>query len=53
VGVAEPFASQLREAFGFDSDMRHFAILGRCRDCTLRKAEGESGEPSDVGSDVR
>jgi Fur family ferric uptake transcriptional regulator len=31
--VAEPFARQLRERFGFETDLRHFAIFGRCRDC--------------------
>ncbi|MFB4194752.1 Fur family transcriptional regulator [Streptomyces carpaticus] len=32
--VAEPFARQLREDFGFETDLRHFAIFGRCGDCT-------------------
>ncbi|MFD7507958.1 Fur family transcriptional regulator [Streptomyces sp. NPDC059853] len=31
--VAEPFARQLREGFGFETDLRHFAIFGRCGDC--------------------
>lgn len=32
--VAAPFAERLRESFGFDTDLKHFAIFGRCRDCT-------------------
>ncbi len=36
VAVAEPFAGELRRAFGFETDMKHFAIFGRCADCTSR-----------------
>lgn len=39
VDVAEPLTSRLREAFGFDTDLKHFAILGRCQDCTRRRSE--------------
>jgi Fur family transcriptional regulator, ferric uptake regulator len=42
VDVAEPFTNLLREAFGFDTDLKHFAIVGRCEDCT-RRATGGSG----------
>ncbi|RKN41806.1 Fur family transcriptional regulator [Streptomyces hoynatensis] len=41
--LAEPFAERLRDRFGFDTDLRHFAIFGRCRDCA---ATGHGpGEP--------
>ncbi|MDX3097171.1 Fur family transcriptional regulator [Streptomyces sp. ME01-24h] len=33
VSVAEPLTSRLRETYGFETDMKHFAIFGRCADC--------------------
>ena len=30
LSVAAPFTAQLRETFGFETDMKHFAIFGRC-----------------------
>lgn len=42
VDVAEPFRARLRELFGFDTDMTHFAILGRCRDCARRAADDDA-----------
>ncbi|WP_328827556.1 Fur family transcriptional regulator [Streptomyces ureilyticus] len=38
VSVAADFTAQLRESFGFDTDMKHFAIFGRCEDCTGKSA---------------
>jgi len=38
VDLAAPLYEQLRAQLGFETDMRHFAIFGRCRDCA-RKAE--------------
>ncbi|MDT0305552.1 transcriptional repressor [Streptomyces sp. DSM 44917] len=32
--MAEPFAERLRQRFGFDTDLRHFAIFGRCEECS-------------------
>ncbi|AJT65228.1 Fur family transcriptional regulator [Streptomyces chattanoogensis] len=32
--VADALTSQLRSQFGFDTDMKHFAIFGRCAACT-------------------
>ncbi|WP_345646317.1 Fur family transcriptional regulator [Streptomyces tremellae] len=41
VEVAADFAATLQQSFGFTTDMRHFAIFGRCADCTaLRAAAG-------------
>ncbi|GAA4682015.1 Fur family transcriptional regulator [Streptomyces buecherae] len=39
--IAETFTRQLRESFGFDTDLKHFAIFGRCAKCT---GGGEAGE---------
>ncbi|MEU3556880.1 Fur family transcriptional regulator [Streptomyces fragilis] len=33
VAVAEEFTAKLRATFGFDTDMKHFAIFGRCERC--------------------
>ncbi|MEU1377932.1 transcriptional repressor [Streptomyces triculaminicus] len=33
LAVAEAFTAKLREDFGFDTDMKHFAIFGRCSGC--------------------
>jgi Fur family ferric uptake transcriptional regulator len=33
VTLAAPLTDGLRERFGFETDMKHFAIFGRCRDC--------------------
>ncbi|MEF3112351.1 Fur family transcriptional regulator [Streptomyces chrestomyceticus] len=34
LSVAERFTTTLRETFGFDTDLKHFAIFGRCATCT-------------------
>ncbi|MQY16328.1 Ferric uptake regulation protein [Streptomyces sp. RB5] len=34
VAVAEPFVAALREGFGFETDLKHFAIYGRCARCS-------------------
>ncbi len=52
VEVAAEFTAKLRASFGFDTDMKHFAIYGRCADCTGKAAEAaESGgaETADAG----
>lgn len=33
------FTAKLRGAFGFETDMKHFAIFGRCADCAAKAAE--------------
>lgn len=45
VSVAAPLVDRLRSGFGFDTDMKHFAIFGRCRECAAQ-APGTTGEPS-------
>lgn len=44
VGVVAEFTEKLRGTFGFETDMKHFAIFGRCADCAA-KAE-RSAEPA-------
>lgn len=46
VSVASDFTAKLRETFGFDTDMKHFAIFGRCENCSREAAGGTSGEVS-------
>ncbi len=41
--VAGPFAERLRERFGFETDLRHFAIFGRCAKCTAAPGDGDGG----------
>ncbi|ADI08184.1 iron uptake regulatory protein [Streptomyces bingchenggensis BCW-1] len=46
LSVAEPFVRQLRASFGFDTDMKHFAIFGRCAKCSADRADdGPGPEP--------
>jgi Fur family transcriptional regulator, ferric uptake regulator len=48
VAVAAAFTEQLRETFGFRTDMKHFAIFGRCAECSARVAEA-GGDPAASG----
>ncbi|GAA3301665.1 hypothetical protein GCM10020295_45480 [Streptomyces cinereospinus] len=48
VSVAAEFTAKLRETFGFDTDMKHFAIFGRCKDCTADP--GSTGKSSTTES---
>lgn len=36
VALAEPFVESLRRAHGFETDMKHFAIFGRCASCAAK-----------------
>lgn len=50
LSVAEPFTATLRETFGFDTDLKHFAIFGRCAVCTgTGAARTPDGEPPAEG----
>lgn len=40
--IATPLIESLRAQHGFDTDLKHFAIFGRCADCTARLAEPQS-----------
>lgn len=46
LGVATPFTDQLRETFGFETDMRHFAIFGRCEKCTSQQSSNAGADAS-------
>jgi Fur family ferric uptake transcriptional regulator len=35
--LAQPLIEVLRAKHGFDTDMKHFAIFGRCADCTAKQ----------------
>ncbi|MGK4906797.1 Fur family transcriptional regulator [Streptomyces sp. PHES57] len=43
LSVAEPFTATLRERFGFETDMKHFAIFGRCADCEAKATGADQG----------
>jgi Fur family ferric uptake transcriptional regulator len=34
VAVADPLVTRLAEDHGFDTDVAHFAVFGRCRECS-------------------
>ncbi|MEU7255760.1 transcriptional repressor [Streptomyces rimosus] len=44
LSVAEPFTATLRETFGFDTDLKHFAIFGCCAACTRKSAAAASDD---------
>lgn len=49
LSVVAEFTEKLRADFGFETDMKHFAIFGRCADCAATKAaaDGAAGGVSD------
>lgn len=50
VDMVADFTDKLRGTFGFETDMKHFAIFGRCADCTAKAAE-KSGPDRAAGSE--
>jgi Fur family transcriptional regulator, ferric uptake regulator len=40
IGVADPLAGTLRDAYAFELDVQHFAIYGTCADCAGAPAGG-------------
>ncbi|MED7949921.1 MULTISPECIES: Fur family transcriptional regulator [unclassified Streptomyces] len=36
--IAQPLVDRLRAQHGFDTDLEHFAVFGRCADCTAKRA---------------
>ncbi|MCG3044004.1 Fur family transcriptional regulator [Streptomyces fenghuangensis] len=48
IALAADFTGRLREKFGFDTDMKHFAIFGRCRDCAGRVSEDGTAEDTEA-----
>ncbi|NEA43964.1 transcriptional repressor [Streptomyces sp. SID11385] len=52
VASADAFARKLREEFGFETDLKHFAIFGRCRNCREDRAHApgdRAGHPGHAG----
>jgi Fur family ferric uptake transcriptional regulator len=45
ISVADPFVALLRERFAFETDMKHFAIFGRCERCPEEDRPRRGGEP--------
>ncbi|MFG2667862.1 Fur family transcriptional regulator [Streptomyces sp. NPDC048387] len=37
--IAADFTAKLRATFGFETDMKHFAIFGLCRQCAARRRD--------------
>ncbi|WP_256105683.1 transcriptional repressor [Streptomyces sp. ODS05-4] len=52
VSVATEFTEKLRETFGFDTDLKHFAIFGRCGDCTAKAAGTDADATDAAGTDA-
>ncbi len=50
VEVAADFTAKLRETFGFVTDMKHFAIFGRCADCAAKEDTAEPDAPGAGGA---
>jgi Fur family ferric uptake transcriptional regulator len=50
--VAAPLVERLREEHGFDTDMKHFAIFGRCAGCTARRDGGTDAPQDRSGTDA-
>lgn len=48
--IAAPFTERLRESFGFDTDLKHFAIFGRCRECAARREREGAGTTGTTGT---
>lgn len=44
VSLAAPFVESLRAAHGFETDMKHFAIFGRCTDCCRKSGPTEDAD---------
>ncbi|KAA6214665.1 transcriptional repressor [Streptomyces albofaciens JCM 4342] len=49
LSVAEPFTATLKETFGFDTDLKHFAIFGCCAACTDKSAAGAADDGPEAG----
>lgn len=47
VSIADPLVGQLRERFGFETDLAHFAVFGRCGDCAARARNAQPAPGAD------
>ncbi|MBC3843556.1 transcriptional repressor [Streptacidiphilus sp. 4-A2] len=50
VALAAPFVESLRSVHGFETDMKHFAIFGRCADCTRAQAAADAAATSSAAA---
>lgn len=48
VEIAADFTAKLRADFDFDTDMKHFAIFGRCGSCTRTAATARTDTPAET-----
>ncbi|MFH8886367.1 transcriptional repressor [Streptomyces californicus] len=46
LSVVADFTARLRADFGFDTDMKHFAIFGRCAECTAARTADQATAPA-------
>jgi len=44
VSLAAPFVESLRASHGFETDVKHFAIFGRCADCCRKTGPTEDAD---------
>ncbi|OON78845.1 Fur family transcriptional regulator [Streptomyces tsukubensis] len=51
VSVAADFTAKLRETFGFDTDLKHFAIFGQCANCSGGGRSADGGGRAQDGPD--
>ncbi|MET8678471.1 Fur family transcriptional regulator [Streptomyces sp. NPDC004647] len=52
VSVAASFTAELRARFGFDTDLKHFAIFGRCKDCMAKSDAATDPDATATGPDA-
>jgi Fur family transcriptional regulator, ferric uptake regulator len=53
VEVAAEFTAKLRDSFGFDTDMKHFALFGRCAKCASGAGAAPHAEGAQPGAVAR
>jgi Fur family ferric uptake transcriptional regulator len=44
VSLAAPLVESLRASHGFETDVKHFAIFGRCADCRRKTGPTEDAD---------
>lgn len=50
IEVAADFTAKLRDTFGFETDMKHFAIFGRCKDCAVTTGDADDTADDDAAT---
>ena len=49
-GCADPLVERLRGDFGFETDVAHFALFGRCADCVAAGASATAARHGSAGN---